>query len=508
MSTPGAITPTREEFAAKVRTHRVVPVSKTLLADGETPVGVYRKLAGGSGTFLLESAERGHAWSRYSFVGVRAPATLSEHDGQAVWTGDVPRGLPTEGPVLDVLRQSWHALRSPKDDALPAVAGGLVGYLGYDVAAMIEPIGHRAVDDLGIPVLSMLLVSDVAVVDHHDGTVTLVATEFVDADMSAAEIDAVYDDALSRIDAMTIDLAKPAPASVEIVSDGQTPTPQSRTPSGQFQPAVRKALDAIVEGDVFQVQVSQRFQVQTSADAIDIYRILRLLNPSPYMYFLRVDGFDIVGCSPEALVTVTGDEAVLHPIAGTRRRGETPERDQQLADELVNDPKERAEHVMLVDLARNDLGRVCHPGSVHVTELGAVEKYSHVWHIVSTVVGEVAADKDAFDVLLSCFPAGTLTGAPKVRAMQLIDELEPVRRGIYGGSVGYLSAAGDIDMAICIRTALVKDGVAHVQAAGGIVADSEPHLEEQESENKARAALTAIATAERLRPAVSESVAR
>ncbi|GAB3302165.1 anthranilate synthase component I [Epidermidibacterium keratini] len=501
MSAPiGAVSPSREQFAARVQTHRVIPVTRTLLADGETPVGVYRKLAGGVGTFLLESAERGHSWSRYSFVGVRASATLTESGGRAKWSGTPPTGVPTEGDVLDVLAQSWRAIRSPRDPGLPALAGGLVGYLGYDVATLLEPVGDRADDDLQIPMLSMLLVSDLAVVDHHDGTVMLVATEFVDANMSAEQIDAAYDDALRRLDSMTADLAGPLPTLVQEESDEPDRPVRSRTPEGDYRPAVERALEHVRDGDVFQVQISQRFAVDTDAEALDVYRILRLLNPSPYMYLLRVDGFDIVGCSPEALVTVEDGEAVLHPIAGTRKRGDTPERDQALADELVSDPKERAEHVMLVDLARNDLGRVCAPGTVRVTELGAVEKYSHVWHIVSTVTGTVADDKDAFDVLLSCFPAGTLTGAPKVRAMQVIDELEPVRRGIYGGAVGYLSAAGDLDMAICIRTALMKDGTAYVQSAGGVVADSQPHLEELETQNKAKAALTAVQTAQRLRP--------
>lgn len=504
MSRIGAVSPSREEFTQKVATHRVVPVTRTLLADGESPVGVYRKLAGGVGTFLLESAERGHSWSRYSFVGVRATATLTERDGRAVWIGTPPPGVPTEGDVLDVLAETWRAIRSPRDEGLPALAGGLVGYLGYDIATLIEPVGEKAVDDLGIPMLSMLLVSDLAVVDHHDGTVMLVATEFVSPEMSAADVDAAYDDALGRLAKMATDLARPAPAALFEESDEPDREVRSRTAEGDYQPAVREALKHVVDGDVFQVQISQRFEVDTDAEALDVYRVLRLLNPSPYMYLVRVDGFDIVGCSPEALVTVQDGEAVLHPIAGTRKRGDTPERDQALADELVNDPKERAEHVMLVDLARNDLGRVCAPGTVKVTELGAVERYSHVWHIVSTVVGEVADGKDAFDVLLSCFPAGTLTGAPKVRAMQIIDDLEPVRRGIYGGAVGYLSAGGDLDMAICIRTALLKDGKAYVQSAGGVVADSQPHLEELETQNKARAALSAVQTASRLRSAVSQ----
>jgi anthranilate synthase component 1 len=262
---------------------------------------------------------------------------------------------------------------------------------------------------------------------------------------------------------------------------------------------VRQCIEAVRAGEVFQIQVGQRFVAQTDADPLDVYRVLRTLNPSPYMYFLRTADVDIVGSSPEALVTVQGRRAVLHPIAGTRRRGETAERDAALAAELVSDPKEQAEHVMLVDLARNDLGRVSSPGSVEVVEFGAVERYSHVWHIVSTVESQVAEGKDAFDVLVATFPAGTLTGAPKVRAMELIDELEPVRRNVYGGAVGYLDAAGDLDMAIAIRTAVMRDGQAYVQAAAGVVADSVPALEEQETRNKARAVLQAIATAETLR---------
>jgi anthranilate synthase component 1 len=299
---------------------------------------------------------------------------------------------------------------------------------------------------------------------------------------------------------MQADLANPAPATVATIAPVPPKAATSRTPDGEYQPAVEQALEAVRAGEVFQIQVGQRFVAETDADPLDVYRVLRTLNPSPYLYFLRTADVDIVGSSPEALVTVSGRRAVLHPIAGTRRRGETAERDAALAAELVTDPKEQAEHVMLVDLARNDLGRVATPGSVRVTEFGAVERYSHVWHIVSTVEAEVAHGRDAFDVLVASFPAGTLTGAPKVRAMELIEELEPVRRGVYGGAVGYLDAAGDLDMAIAIRTAVMRDGKAYVQAAAGVVADSVPALEEQETRNKARAVLQAIATAETLRP--------
>jgi anthranilate synthase component I len=501
--TTGEPTPDRDGFRALAAEQRVVPVTRRLLADGETPVGVYRKLAGGRpGTFLLESAEHGRSWSRWSFVGVRSSATLTARDGRAVWTGTPPPGAPTEGDPLEVLAATWRALLGPRpaDGTLPPLTGGLVGYLGYDVVRRIEKLPSYATDDLGLPELTMLVATDLAVVDHHEASVLLVANALVAAGAPADVVDAAYDDAVARLDAMTRDLATPAPPSVTTTRAVPPAEHVSRTPAGQYQPAVKAALDAVRAGEVFQVQIGQRFEAATDADALDVYRVLRTLNPSPYMYLLRLDGFDIVGCSPEALVTVKDGRAVLHPIAGTRPRGDTPEKDAALAAELVADVKERAEHVMLVDLARNDLGRVSAPGTVRVVEFGALERYSHVWHIVSTVTGEVAPGADALDVLTACFPAGTLTGAPKVRAMEIIDELEPVRRGVYGGAVGYLDATGDLDMAIAIRTAVMRDGVAYVQASAGIVADSDPAAEEQETRNKARAVLQALATAATLTP--------
>jgi anthranilate synthase component 1 len=378
------------------------------------------------------------------------------------------------------------------------LTGGFVGYLAYDAVRYIERLPEKAVDELGFPDLTMLLVTDLAAVDHHECTVVLIANALVHPDMSASELDSAYADAMSRLDAMSESLAAPSPSTVGRLSAAPPKQANSRTPAGDYEPAVEQALEAVRAGEVFQIQIGQRFTVETEADSLDVYRVLRTLNPSPYMYYVRLADFDIVGCSPEALVTVNSGKAVLHPIAGTRKRGDTAERDAALAAELVNDPKEQAEHIMLVDLARNDLGRVSAAGSVEVVEFGAVERYSHVWHIVSTVTSDVADGKDAFDVLTATFPAGTLTGAPKVRAMELIDELEPVRRGVYGGAVGYLDAAGDLDMAIAIRTAVMKDGIAYVQASAGIVADSIPANEEGETRSKARAVLQAIATAETL----------
>ncbi len=491
----------REQLGELARTHRLVPITRTLFADAETPVGVYRKLAGERpGTFLLESAEPGRSFSRWSFVGVNAVASLSTVDGEAVWSGDVPPGLPLQGDPLDVLAASWRAVKAPRLPGLPPLTGGLVGYLAYDVVRRIERLPEKAVDDLGLPELTMLLVTDLAAVDHHQCTVELIANAIVHPDMDDAALDAAYADAIGRLDVMAEALATPTPPTVATISPVEPKEATSTAAPGEYEAAVEHCIEAIRAGEVFQILPSQRFEARTDADPFDVYRVLRTLNPSPYMYFLRLDGFEIVGSSPEALVTVQGQQATIHPIAGTRKRGDTPERDAELVEELVNDPKERAEHVMLVDLARNDLGRIAAPGTVEVVEFGVVERYSHVWHIVSTVSGQVADGKDALDVFVAAFPHGTVSGAPKVRAMEIIDELEPVRRGVYAGAVGYLDAAGDLDMAIAIRTAIMRDGIAYVQAAAGVVADSVPELEEKETRNKARAVLQAIATAETLRP--------
>jgi len=495
--TGGVVAPDRDAFRAAAAKAAVVPVVTRLLADAETPVGVYRKLAGGPGTFLLESAEHGGVWSRYSFVGVRCPATLTERAGAAHWLGDPPFAEAPGGDPLTALRDTLELLGSPRPAGLPPLTGGLVGYLGYDVVRRLERLPSLAVDDLHLPELGFLLATDLAVLDHSDGTILLVANAFPG---SGADADACYDDARGRLDAMAAMLATPTPPSAARLG-AASPSFTSRTPDGGYPQAVERAKEEIRAGEAFQVVVSQRFETATSADPLDVYRVLRTANPSPYMYLLRFpDGIDIVGSSPEALVKVEGGRALLHPIAGTRPRGATPEQDAALAAEMIGDPKERSEHVMLVDLGRNDLGRVCTPGTVDVVDFMNVERYSHVMHIVSTVVGQVAPGCSAYDVLAACFPAGTLSGAPKPRAMEIIEELEPTRRGLYGGSVGYVDFAGDLDMAIAIRTALLRDGRAYVQAGAGIVADSDPVAEEQETRHKARAVLQAIATAEALAP--------
>jgi anthranilate synthase component 1 len=501
----GETSPAREEFAALDRTGGsgvVVPVTRRLLADGETAVGIYRKLAGNRpGTVLLESAEQGKRWSRYSFVGVRAAGVLTERDGATVWLGDPLPGLTDDlpGDPLAAVRTLARRLRSPRRADLPRLTGGLVGYLGYDVVRRLERLPSTSTDDLGMPELALMLVTDLAVLDHTDGTVLLIANALP----GAGDPGAAWDDAVARLDAMTADLTKAVPPGVATFTPAEPPPVASTMAPGVYEAGVETVREHIRAGDAFQVVLAQRFETATDVEALDLYRVLRATNPSPYMYLLRFAGrespFDVVGSSPEALVTVTGTHAVVHPPAGTRPRGATEEEDVRLAEGLLADPKERAEHVMLVDLARNDLGRVCVPGTVEVPDFMRVEHYSHVMHLVSTVSGEVAPGRDALDVFDATFPAGTVSGAPKPRAMEIIESLEPTRRALYAGTVGYLDASGDMDMAIAIRTAVLHQGRAYVQAGAGVVADSDPATEEAETRHKARAVLSAIATAEGMR---------
>ncbi len=388
---------------------------------------------------------------------------------------------------------------------MPPFTGGMVGYLGYDIVRRLERIGEHGEDELRLPELTMLLTSDLAVLDHWDGSVLLIANAINHNDEDTG-VDEAYADAVARLDAMEADLGRAVPSTPTALPPSELPACTTRWGGEDFKAAVEDIKERIRAGEAFQVVPSQRFETPCTANALDVYRVLRATNPSPYMYLLRFPGedgaldggFDVVGSSPEALVKVEDGRAMVHPIAGTRPRGATPQADTALAEELLADPKERAEHLMLVDLGRNDLGRVCEPGSVEVVDFMSVERYSHVMHIVSTVTGRVAEGRTAFDVLTACFPAGTLSGAPKPRAMQIIEELEPTRRGLYGGCVGYLDFAGDSDTAIAIRTALLRDGTAYVQAGAGIVADSDPDAEDTECRNKAAAVLRAVATANRL----------
>ena len=453
-----------EEFRSHAKLSNVIPVSRRLLADGETPIGIYRKLAkNASNTFLLESAEHGGSWSRYSFIGVRSEATLSEADGLAYWQGTPPAGAPSGIDPLQALRLSAAHLRSPKIEGLPPLTGGLVGFMGYDVVRRLEKIPNFALKDLPLPELSFMLTST------------------------------------QRLDRMQADLSASIPGDVAAIETSSSPTFTSNISASDFKEKILLAKEEIMAGEAFQIVLSQRFEMECASDALDIYRMLRLNNPSPYMYLFRfTGGIDVVGSSPEALVKVNGRNVMIHPIAGTRKRSDSEQEDHRLGEELLADPKERAEHLMLVDLGRNDLGRVCEPGSVEVIDFMHIERYSHVMHIVSTVTGKLNAHSTAVDALFSVFPAGTLSGAPKPRAMEIIEGLEPTRRALYGGIVGYIDFTGNIDTCIAIRTALIHNGMAYVQAGAGVVADSDPESENQECYNKAASVLGAVDAANRM----------
>ncbi|UOE45196.1 anthranilate synthase component I [Agromyces larvae] len=496
-----------DAFARLLPGRRVVPVVRELFADGETPVGIYRKLAAGrAGTFLLESAEQGGIWSRYSFVGAGCYGVLTDRDGVVEWQD---HGLSAERALgeasaltplaaLEALHRRWATEDVP---GAPPLTGGLVGFIGWEAIRQIEHLPNRPPAEIDLPGQAFAFVSELAVIDHRTGTVQLVASVLNDGDEAPAEL---WADAQTRLDRLQAALARPADAHLAEIDLSAAPAPAHRTDRGDFLAAVERSKEYIREGDVFQVVLSQRFEQPATADLIDVYRVLRTLNPSPYMYLLHLetpagDPYFIVGSSPEALVKVEDGRVYTHPIAGSKPRGATPEDDADLEAALLADPKEQAEHLMLVDLARNDLAKVCIAGTVEVTEFMRVERFSHIMHLVSSVEGDLAPGRNAVDVFRATFPAGTLSGAPKPRALEIIDELEPAQRGVYGGVVGYFGFGGDADLAIAIRTATIAGGVAHVQAGAGLVADSDPDSEFLESQNKAAAPLRAVAIANALR---------
>jgi anthranilate synthase component 1 len=419
-----------------------------------------------------------------------------------VWLGVTPQDAPRGGEPLRALRATLELLKTEPLPALPPLSSGLVGFFAYDMVRRLERLPSLAVDDLGLPDMLLLLATDIAAVDHHEGTITLIANA-VNWNGTDERVDWAYDDAVTRLDVMTAALGEHLPSTVATFSRPE-PLHRSQRTLEEYGAIVEKLVGDIEAGEAFQVVPSQRFEMDTDADPLDVYRMLRVTNPSPYMYLLNVPNeageldFSIVGSSPEALVAVKDGRASTHPIAGTRWRGQTEEEDLLLEKELAEDEKERAEHLMLVDLGRNDLGRVCQPGTVRVEDYSHIERYSHVMHLVSTVRGLLAPGKSALDAVTACFPAGTLSGAPKVRAMELIEEVEKTRRGLYGGVLGYLDFAGNADFAIAIRTALMRNGTAYVQAGGGVVADSNGPYEYTEAANKAKAVLNAIAVAETL----------
>ena len=489
-----------EECKKYAESYNVIPVAESFLADSETPLTLYSKLTKHApNTFLLESAENGGSWARYSFIGVSSQATLIEKSGVAQWLGTPPAGAPSGIDPLKALAIAGSHLRTPRISGLPRLTSGLVGYLGYDSVRRLENLPDLNPDELGLPEMAFMLTTDLAIYDHLQGTVTLIANA-INWDGSKERVNEAYENSLNRLAAMKNLLKEPLLTPLTYLDD-KSPTEFSRkTSSADFCDKVIKIKEEIKSGEAFQVVLSQRFEMENKADPFDVYRMLRLHNPSPYMFLLRfANGLSVVGSSPEALVKVTDGEVMVHPIAGTRKRSQDPAEDIRLGDELLSDPKERAEHLMLVDLGRNDLGRVCNPGTVNVVEFMQIERYSHVMHIVSTVTGQLKKELAPIDALYAVFPAGTLSGAPKPRAMEIIEEQEKSRRGIYGGAIGYLDFTGNLDTCIAIRTAILKDDKAYVQAGAGVVADSKPENEDAECLNKAAAVLGAISSANKLR---------
>jgi anthranilate synthase component I len=488
------VTPSLEEARALARAHNLIPVRASFIDDCQTPVSAFLKLRGqpdnwrltrsGEGgrrargvrepSFLLESADQGRV-GRYSFIGVRPRKVLrwslgDPGDPYALAAAELSRFQPA--PLPD----------------LPPFAGGAVGVFAYDLVRTVEPLGDPNPDPIGVPDLALMLTDALVVFDHLKHTVTVLANAYADDDL-----DASYAAAAETIAEVRWRLGGPLPRLAHLPEhERRPPSFASNMSRAQFEANVARIIEYIYAGDAYQVVPSQRWSAPVPVEAFSIYRGLRAVNPSPYMYFLDFGDFEVAGASPEPLITVSGRRVSTRPIAGTRARGANAEEDRRIAEELLADPKERSEHVMLVDLGRNDLGRVCEYGSVEVEDFMATENYSHVMHIVSSVTGTLREGVGSLDALRSVLPAGTLSGAPKVRAMQIIDELEPVKRGGYGGAIGYVSYAGDLDTCIHIRTVVVKDGVAHVQAGGGTVADAKPDYEFRESEAKARGVLQAI----------------
>jgi anthranilate synthase component I len=513
-SDPETCRPGREAFVGLARDHRIVPVWRDLVADTVTPVGAFLQVVGEEPGFLLESVEGGERWGRYSFVGRRPLATLTAR-GRTV-TSSGPLALAPEITACDgegmlaTIEALLGAYRSPVVDDLPPLHGGLVGYLGYDIVREVENLPAVPPDDLGYPDAQLAVIGQLCAFDHWRQRVVLVDNVVIEEGWTEAEVERAYQAAGARLDVLADDLFRPLDMPALASPDRSDPPPEvRRTLSPElYREAVAVAKEHITAGDIFQVVLSQRFDLDLEADPFDLYRVLRLVNPSPYLYFLRSEACTVVGSSPEPMVRLRDGVVTSRPIAGTRRRGRTTVEDEQLSAELAEHPKEVAEHVMLVDLARNDVGRVVRFGSEHIDEFMTVERYSHVMHLTSQVSGNLAPGKGPIDVLRATLPAGTLSGAPKVRAMQIIDDLEPTKRGVYGGVVGYIDFSGNLDTAIAIRTMVVgPDGRASVQAGAGIVADSDPAAEETECVDKAAALLAAVPAARRATAARRASVA-
>ena len=495
------IQPSRVDFKAHAASHSIVPVWTEVLGDLETPVAAFAKLVGDEPGFLLESVEHGERWSRFSFVGRNPSATMVLRDGHLAVSGDLPDSIPTDQGMLAAIEAMLEAYTSPVFDELPPMHGGIMGFLGYDVIREVEHLPNVPNDDHGLPDAIMSVIGSLAAFDHWRQRIYMIESVPTHG-LSEQQLDDAYDAASMRVHASIDRLAQPLPyVPVEPpTKDDVLPELRSSMPNGMYQRAVEVAKEHILDGDIFQVVLAQRYDIELEADAFDVYRVLRQVNPSPYMYFLRHPEITIVGSSPEPMVQLLDRKVISRPIAGTRKRGATDEHDRRLAAELLEHPKERAEHVMLVDLARNDVGRVAKFGTVHPDELMTLERYSHVMHLTSQVSGDLRDGLGPIDVLRATLPAGTVSGAPKVRAMEIIDEHEPVKRGPYAGVVGYVDWSGNLDTAIAIRTMFIRPGgvIASLQAGAGIVADSVPDDEDLECRNKAAGLLAAIPAARRM----------
>lgn len=507
--------PSLEDFKEKAREGNLIPVYKEVLGDLETPVSAFLKIDNGRYSYLLESVVGGEKWARYSFLG-SSPSVVIKGKGNKV---DIMRNgdkevASFESDPLEVIKEEMSRYRPVSIPGLPRFFGGAVGYLGYDIVRFFERLPDFHKEDLDLPDILFMITDTIIIFDSLAQKIKVVSN----AHISDGDIERAYEEAKGKIENI-IEMLRTNPPVPPFIKGGRRGdlakggiggllNPRILEPSitqvetrsnltkGDFEAIVRRAKEYIASGDIIQVVLSQRFEKETSTPPFEIYRSLRVINPSPYMYFLRFDDTSMIGSSPEILVRLEGKILEERPIAGTRRRGYTEEEDKALEEELLNDQKERAEHIMLVDLGRNDLGRVSEIGTVRIKELMVVERYSHVMHIVSDVEGILAEGKDAYDVLRACFPAGTVSGAPKIRAMEIIEELEPTRRGPYAGAVGYFSFSGNMDTCITIRTIIIKDGIAYIQAGAGIVADSEPEREYYETVNKAKGMLKAIEMSE------------
>jgi anthranilate synthase component 1 len=490
------IFPSLEEVRDLGKQYNLIPVYHSYISDLETPVSAFLKLGAHENSFLLESAEQGERIGRYSFLGCDPRSIVTFEDGELTIRegadGEASETVSACDDPFGAIEQYLSRYRAPELEELPPFIGGAVGLFGYDLVRWVEELPPPQPDGLGLPEMAFLVTDSIVIFDHLKHTILLLANVLVEEGTDAS---ASYEAACDRVRSLKALLTSPLPPP-EVHPRPPLAEPVSNFKREDFEGTVERVKEYIFAGDSFQTVPSQRFQVDVDVSAFGIYRGLRTVNPSPYMYYIAFKDFALVGSSPEPLIKVNRGWVETRPIAGTRPRGATPDEDRKLADDLLADEKERAEHIMLVDLGRNDLGRVCVPGTVEVVDLMRIEYYSHVMHIVSVVVGKLQEGMKATDALKAAFPAGTVSGAPKIRSMEIINELEPVRRGPYAGAIGYLSFNGELDTCICIRTIVVKDGTAYVQAGGGVVADSVPAREYEETRSKARALFTAIELAQ------------